>query len=243
MTTCNLLKSRNILALLSIVLLLTGCGILGPDCVDASGERIKRQLELGPFTSIRSEGAIDLVLVQTDQPEVVAVGTPVMLDLLEATVENGKLVLGTKGCWKGDHPLVVHLATPAVEEITLLGSGSLSAADLRKEKRMSIALKGSGSLSMGIHAERLELDLRGSGQMDLNGMVTDMEVEIAGSGNVHARELQAMSAEVVIKGSGDAEVKVSRKLDATIKGSGNIRYSGQPDVKTTIKGSGTVVPL
>jgi hypothetical protein len=211
--------------------------------VDADGEPTKRMLELEAFTSIRSEGEMDIVLTQSDHTEAVASGTPAMLDLLEATVSKGKLVLRTKGCWKGGQPLVVYLAAPSVEEIALLGSGSLRGDGVRKEKRLAMELKGTGSLTMGIHAERMDLDVKGSGRMQLSGVVTNLEVEISGSGDVLAKDLQALEADVQIKGSGDAEVQVVRKLDATVKGSGNIRYRGQPDVKTTIKGSGTVVPL
>lgn len=239
----NMLMHRNLLTSIATAAILSGCGFLGQDCVDASGDRTKRPLDLGSFNSIHSEGAIDLVLIQTDRPEVVAEGTPVMLDLLEAKVLNDELFLSTKGCWKGDHALVVYLATPALEELTLLGSGSLRSEGVRKEKHLSIELKGSGSISLGIHAERLELQVKGSGRTELNGMVNDLDVEIAGSGDVIALELQATEAEVEIRGSGDADLQVTRRLEATVKGSGNIRYRGTPDVKSTIKGSGAVVPL
>jgi hypothetical protein len=53
--------------------------------------------------------------------------------------------------------------------------------------------------------------------------------------------MQAKSASISIKGSGDCFIHASEYLEVSIKGSGDLVYSGNPGTKEiNVAGSGTV---
>ena len=55
-------------------------------------------------------------------------------------------------------------------------------------------------------------------------------VDLDGSGSADLGELAADEARVSVGGSGDADVRVDKKLDVSVDGSGDVRYHGDPEL-------------
>jgi hypothetical protein len=75
----------------------------------------------------------------------------------------------------------------------------------------------------------------------LEGTGDELDFNLSGSGELKAFGMQMNEADVVISGSGDAEVRVVNRLSARISGSGNVLFRGNPVVNSTITGSGRVI--
>jgi hypothetical protein len=83
--------------------------------------------------------------------------------------------------------------------------------------------------------------MSGSGDVDLTGSATTQHVSSSGSGNYHGANLTTEDAEIVLSGSGSAQVNVAGRLTATTNGSGDITYAGNPAaVDADSSGSGTI---
>ena len=68
-----------------------------------------------------------------------------------------------------------------------------------------------------------------------------LELEIKGSADLEARKLTVQIANITIKGSGDARVRVKESLTADVLGSGDLTYYGNPPkVKLNNNGSGEI---
>lgn len=106
-------------------------------------------------------------------------------------------------------------------------------------------VNGSGELTLtGIDQPRLDLSIMGSGSIAATGAADDVSVNIMGSGSASLKDLAAKSAEVVIRGSGDAEVTARSEAGVSIAGSGNVEISGRPVMRRSeIMGSGRITQV
>jgi ABC-type amino acid transport substrate-binding protein len=118
------------------------------------------------------------------------------------------------------------------------GSGGIK-ADLGY-KAIELSCSGSGGFDAAVKAGRLDLRCSGSGGAVLRGSAERAEVTITGSGSLGARGLSVGEARLLISGSGEAELRATRRLDVVISGSGGVRYWGQPAISQRVSGSGRI---
>ena len=166
-----------------------------------------------------------------------------MMEKIEVSVENGKLVIKPKNYTdkiKGD--IVVRIVAPDYEEVSLAGSGKLFAEKKMNLDEVVLKIAGSGSMDFqSLEAEEVEVKISGSGNLSLAGSgATELSVSIAGSGNLNAENFEVNEFGAKISGSGNCRVFVNSELKASIAGSGSIYYKGTPQVDTSIAGSGKV---
>lgn len=68
-------------------------------------------------------------------------------------------------------------------------------------------------------------------------------LEISGSGSGRLKNLIAQSAQIKIRGSGDAQITAQADADVSISGSGDVELYGHPTMRRSeVSGSGTQVP-
>ena len=79
-------------------------------------------------------------------------------------------------------------------------------------------------------ADHLDLSISGSGRVEVSGDVELQTVKLSGSGSYFAEKLVSHFANVILLGSGQAEITTSDELSAVISVSGLISYSGCPDI-------------
>jgi hypothetical protein len=115
----------------------------------------------------------------------------------------------------------IDLSGPQLRRITVNGSGKLLLSDLRQE-RLSVAIRGSGSVTG-------------------DGTVTDLDLRIEGSGHLHLAQLRAQDAHVSIAGSGTVAIAPTRSVSVRIEGSGRVRLHSRPsEVSSHVFGSGVI---
>jgi hypothetical protein len=120
--------------------------------------------------------------------------------------------------------LDVRLAGPALRDVGLNGSGTLTLDNLKQD-------------TLSIH-------IRGSGSARANGSVDDLKIEILGSGSARLEHLATSSAMVRIAGSGDADIAPTEEADVDISGSGEVRLHSQPKrMRSEVHGSGRIIEV
>lgn len=190
---------------------------------EGSGVLRRETREVGAFTAVRLDDALDLEITVGGETQVVVEADDNLLPLIDSRVDDGVLVLASHGSYQTRHRAVVRVRTPHLRDVALNGSGDV---DIR-----------------GLEAGELRLGIRGSGDIRATGRIEKLEALIEGSGDLRLGALRAEEARVRIDGSGDAEVNASRALDALVNGSGDIRYRGEPrSLRRRVEGSGDIVP-
>ena len=80
--------------------------------------------------------------------------------------------------------------------------------------------------------------------MVANGTTQAVDLEISGSGSGRLKDLIAQSAQVEIRGSGDAEVTAQADADVSISGSGDVDLYGHPTMRRSqVRGSGSITQV
>ncbi|WP_137931500.1 GIN domain-containing protein [Mesorhizobium comanense] len=215
--------------------LAVGIGLAGPDWVNSGGSWIGGQSTCGPTTSTRKEvklqftpdDSFTIALPATvryqpgDKAEVTVSGDSSLTDRVR--MEGSKLSLDCDGGWFASK-LDVSVTGPAITDWRLLGSGDLALSEVNQPK--------------------LRLSIRGSGSVTASGTAKTVGLEISGSGSGRLKDLVAQSAQIEIRGSGDAEVTAQADADVSISGSGDVDLYGHPTMRRSeIRGSGSITQV
>lgn len=216
-------------------------GWLGGDKVKGNGSVASETRQPGRFhgISLALGGNMD---VRTGGDEAVTIETDDnVLPLIETVVENGVLqIRAKKNAQLDTRRLKVTVQAPAIDRLSVAGSGSVRADRLRGDK-VVLALAGSGSIDTGtIEAKSVAIEVAGSGNVRATGAADSVDVAVAGSGKADAGRLTGRAVAANVSGSGVATVTARQTLAAAITGSGNIAYYGDPQLSRAVTGSGTV---
>jgi hypothetical protein len=224
-TTYRALVIALLAAVVIVTGMLTGCDAAGGAAyVRGSGTLASEKRDVAGFTDIRVNGSGDVTLEQTGHESLTVEADDNILPLLETTVRDGVLHLGTK-------PNVnIHPSRAIRYQVTV-------------QRLTGFGISGSGSVNAsGLDTNRLSAQISGSGSATLSGRADAVDLRISGSGSYDAGRLQSTTAKVSISGSGDAVVNASGSIDASVSGSGSVHYLGNPSVTKHVSGSGTVAP-
>jgi hypothetical protein len=183
----------------------------------------------------------DSVLVKDGSAlKIEVAGDPAAVEALRFTLDDRTLgIMRKKSEGRIDGKATVTVTLPALEKITVAGSGSLEAPSL--SGRPEVVIAGSGTAhAANVVASKLEVTIAGSGTFRAGGKTDSLELTVAGSGTAEMAGLEADTAEVTVAGSGDAAFASNGTVKATVVGSGDVTVTGS--AKCTIKsmGSGTL---
>lgn len=105
-----------------------------------------------------------------------------------------------------------------------------------------VELEGSSDVILsGIDQKALAVCLSGSGTINADGRVEDLRVALLGSGDVRTKDLEAISVDCELKGSGDIYARAVQSIRSRLYGSGDIVVRGNPTQRDTrVQGSGDV---
>ena len=183
------------------------------------GDRDKSQdvtqtLDLAGFDRIDIAGVFEVDVKVGGDFAVTVSGAPEEMERLEASVENGELVLDRK-----DHDRNVRRWRDfgLTAEITL---PSLSAID--------IAGVADGDVT-GVDAEDFRVDLSGVGDLTISGSCGRLKASVSGVGDLNAKALECRDVDIDVSGIGDASVFASQSVDASVSGIGSIDIYGSPE--------------
>jgi hypothetical protein len=217
---------KKLLAILILTgLILSGC-MLFPDTpatVKGSGNVVSESRQVSGITSIDLQGSAEVRVKFGAVESLVITGEDNIIFLIETNVHNHQLIINTK-------PLMTYSATKPVQ------------VDVTVTSLEGVSISGSGSLDVsGYSGDALTIALPGSGELSVEGSVNDVKITLDGSGEIYADKLIASNAAITLSGSGNVTVFASEELNATISGSGQVRYSGNPNkINKNITGSGTI---
>lgn len=235
------------------LLLLAVAGFSLSSCVFNTGKRVGGDgsnssvtRHPGSFTQLEQKGSYDVVVRYGNTHEVLLEGERNILDHLETDMEGNTLVIRSRKGFnlRPTRSIRILVTAPDLESVRTLGSGNItSETTLVDQNGLELSSKGSGDIRVEVQTPRVNASSYGSGNVQISGETREVVLETNGSGNLEAIDLKTESAEIDIRGSGNASITASKSLDIAVMGSGNVNYKGNPSIKTNIKGSGNVSRL
>jgi hypothetical protein len=177
---------------------------------------------LPAFSGVDLTGTAAVAVRLGARQSVIVRGDDNLLGNVTTRVRAGRLEIGTTGDFTTRTPMRVTVTVPALDELRLSGSGTISAQH--------------------IQARKLIADLAGTGRLRATGTVERLEASISsGSGSVGLGGLVAREARALLQGSGRIVVTATDRLDASVSGTGSILYGGDPPhVVKRVTGTGAI---
>ncbi len=210
-------------------------------CIRGSGQVVSDKFDLESFDGIRLNVPAEVFITQGNEQIVEIEGYENLLDRFNLDVRNGIWNIEVERCVRNTGNLKVYITTPYLNYITINGSGSVVSDNILLTDKIELKISGSGDMDLGIEAEFLDGIISGSGKMRIEGISDFVDFRISGSGDYRAFNLDTRRTDIVISGSGDAEVNVSENLKVRISGSGDVFYKGNPSLDISVSGSGDVI--
>lgn len=220
---------------------LSSCTWDGKETVKGNGDLSTETRTPDNFQSITVEGAYEVEVRPGDQQRIVIEAESNLMEYILTEVEGGKLTIKNKKDTRlrPGKDLVITVFTDELENLQVMGSGSLNSGLVTGEK-VRLSVTGSGSITASAQVTELKARVKGSGHIELAGQGSEADYSITGSGKILAGKFEAKSVKANITGSGSVHCNVSDELVSSITGSGKVIYSGQPELKTSVTGSGSV---
>jgi hypothetical protein len=233
------LSRFGLFAVIIVAILFSGCNL---NCVSGEGEIVEDERKLDAFKTIVLNVSVDLFIVQNANfPQLMVKAEQNIIDLFNIGVVGDELRIDMDGCYDSDARPEIYLVTNRIEGITINGSGDVISQSPLFGSRIELNVRGSGDMRLESTHQFIRVSIKGSGDVNLSGKTDRFEGEVKGSGDIKGANMQAKSASISIKGSGDCFIHASEYLEASIKGSGDLVYSGNPGTKEiNVAGSGTV---
>ncbi len=262
----GVISTLALVAGLSAVFLLSACspGIInGMDMIKGSGVMLTQEREIPEFHSVVSSCPGILYISQGKEHSLRITTDDNLMQFFESEVIDGVLHLRLKpNSYVSPTKLEMRLVVGGINSISLKGSGRVLGQGTLHSENLAVSIKGSGDASLKVEASTVCIDIKGSGDANMElsaqmiavhskgsgrvrlaGQVSTQSISLKGSGDYLASDLKSQGARVLVMGTGDARLKVSRELDVKVVGSGSVYYAGNPQVTRNIKGSGRLIRL
>lgn len=182
---------------------------------------VSQELNLDQFHSIGLGISAELHLRKGSQS--VRIEAPQrVLDNLKSEVKKGSWNIEMRDKIKNYKNVHIYVSLPTIKALSVGGSGAIiGETPFDNLDKLSIAIGGSGEVTMA-------------------GSSESVSISIGGSGDVFMEDFETNDCSISIGGSGDCRVHVRDHLKASIAGSGDVRYRGNPKIKSSVVGSGDI---
>lgn len=219
-------------------LALNGCGPV----IVGNGDVITEDREVTGFSGVRIDGSADVYVMQDTSESVVVETDENLMEYVTTELVGGMLAVDTRqGVALAPTKLIVYVQGPDIDELSINGSGDITASSTLIGERLDLSIDGSGDISARVDMTSVYTSIDGSGDVTLSGETDAHSISIDGSGDVKASNLATSTTTITIDGSGNCKVNAAETLTVTIDGSGDVYYRGSPTVNQSISGSGDVI--
>ncbi len=228
------------LCALLFVVIFTGCNMdLGER---GNGQIITEEYDdIGNFNRVNIAGSFEVVLRESNRPNLIVITDENLIDYIEIENENGELTIRSKRKLRpsDDSRLIVEYTE--LEEVDVAGAAVLSSEDIIEQNRFDLNMSGAGEVELNVDVKELQLDISGAGAVELRGFARDLKISMSGAGGLDAEELESEICDVSISGVGGASLFVTRELKASVSGVGGVSYRGNPEiVNKNVSGLGSI---
>ena len=206
------------------VISMVGCNITingSSSGIKGSGVAATEDRQIEDFDTINLVGFGDVDLTVGPETSLTVTTDDNLIEIVETTVENGRLTISTKESINTKSGLKFSITTPTLSKIKVSGATKLKVSE------------ASG--------EQLDIDVSGAGKVSGTGSVTNLEVSVSGAGSISLSELKAENTKISIAGAGSASVFASESVSASVAGAASVKvYGNPPTVKKSVSGIGRV---
>ena len=205
------------------------------------GQVIGDEIEVLDFSSVRTEGHVEIVYTQGTACSVKAFGNEKAIAQYDFDVDEDTEVLNIKlkdyhydgsGNFNERVPgITVLVTTPVLERMEVFGAGDVEIeSDLEQEEGLCIVVSGKGDVDTKVlDVQSLDIEINGSGDVKVKKATCggDIGFKLNGRGDLDAK-VKCRNVSIEVNGEGDVDLKVKcKELTAKCMGRGDVELSGE----------------
>lgn len=195
-----------------------------------SGNLVKQERTVEPFTEIEAGSAFVISLTQGDPVKVIVETDDNFLENIVTTVEGNRLVIeGDK--LRNPTAMRVYITTPDLSAIEIQGAARLDSEGEFKCNKLSIEASGASKVNLTLDAQEIQSEISGAAKVHLNGKAVSNAAEISGAALLDAMQLATQTTTAGISGAAKARVYAINELNAEISGAGTLYYFDNGETK------------
>lgn len=176
---------------------------------------VTRELESFDRISLEEFGTLNVSIGDVQQVTITTDDN--LVDLVNTTVDNGRLKIRP-----------IKAINPGIDLVINVTVSNLSAVDVAGSVRLNL---------VDVNTESLDIELAGACGANGSGHVENFSLEMAGACRANLKSLETKNAVVELAGMGSATVFATESIDAEASGLGKITCHGNPqDVKKEANG-------
>ena len=216
-------------------------GAIDHNYVDSKelGKVVEKTIETGEFTGINVSGAVQVILLQSEDSlfySVTARGNEKCLEAYNIYVQDGKLIAQQKhnlGKIGGDAPrITLTVSVPRLDDVELSGACILR-QNSTFHQRQCFFVHASGASEVrfaDFETDMLILKLSGAGEVDLEKVncIGGLEIDASGAADINGN-ITSQTLVASVSGAGDVDLCINCSSDVSIHASGaaDIELRGQ----------------
>lgn len=203
------------------------------------GKVVEKTIETGEFTGINVSGAVQVILLQSEDSlfySVTARGNEKCLEAYNIYVQDGKLIAQQKhnlGKISGDAPrITLTVSVPRLDDVELSGACILR-QNSTFHQRQCFFVHASGASEVrfaDFETDMLILNLSGAGDVDMEKVncIGGLEIDASGAADINGN-ITSQTFVANVSGAGDVDLCINCSSDVSIHASGaaDIELRGQ----------------
>ncbi len=225
------------------VLIFVGCNKdSAPDCLQNSGEIIRKEVSVPDFTKITVFEKVGLILKQGDTQKVEIETGEFLLEEVSAVVEGDRLILRNEnGCnlFREYGLTKIYVTAPNITEIrsstgeAIRSDGVLEYPNLELFSESFLEPKAEttdGEFDLELNAQSVSVVANGIAYFKLSGAAENIGLIIAaGDSRIEAQNLTAQNVFLDHRGSNDMFIDPQLSVSGVIRGIGDVISSNRPE--------------
>ncbi len=219
------LRTLCLLLPLSVVVLgVAGCNITINGAfggVEGSGTSKTESREVETFDQISFQGAGTVNVTVGKENSVTVTADDNLLELIETTVDDGKLTIRPTETISPKTNLVIEITTSKLSSVEIAGAATMDIKDAA--------------------GDSLDIEIAGASTITATGEVKALKLDVAGACKINLKSLKSETAKVVLAGASSGKVFASKSIDANAVGASSLTVYGSPDLVTkSVSGVGSI---
>jgi hypothetical protein len=236
-----------IISVFFFISILFSCSLNKPTThiIEEEGEKVQKEFSVDMFRYLEIDVNANIQLIQSDSLSVSIDGYKNIVDHLDFRVSNSHMVIKLKKSLNNNSVINIKIYVPAIQKITMNGSGKLEIKAWENEDFLTFRNNGIAEFNVENlnNIKHLLIEFNGSGSFMSNGesnKIQNVSCVLNGSGDLNLEKFIIKNVNIELNGSGNIALSEIQQLNLDLIGSGNVTYQGFPKIQKKIIGTGSL---
>ncbi len=211
------------------------------DLSENDSENVDKIFPVGEFYGIEIDGAVNLVLTQSNVQSVQVNAPENIMDKVSVSVEDNFLKITTDKIYTKKE-IKVYVVNPSFLKIKAQGASKIHANSSITTDKLELDLYGATKIVFdSLKTDFLDVELYGAGAADVKGAARKMLAKIEGVSKFNAKDLQLKVADMKVNGASDVDLQVTDSLWIEANGASKVECKTRPKfVKEEVFGASKI---